>query len=56
MSSTVLVYLLAVGAGCTFGTNLLVGLGLLAASGIWAYKTTCGCKLCKGGNTGCCKN
>tara|TARA_R110000744_G_scaffold177915_1_gene296899 strand:- start:31 stop:330 length:300 start_codon:yes stop_codon:yes gene_type:complete len=49
-------YLLAVGAGCTFGVSLLWGTILLAGAVGWAYVTTCGCKLCKGGNTGCCKN
>ena len=49
-------YLLAVGAGCTFGVSLLWGTILLAGAIGWAYLTTCGCKLCKGGNTGCCKN
>jgi len=40
-------YLLAVGAGCTFGTSLLWGTILLGAAGFWAYqqKTTC----CKNG-------
>ena len=40
-------YLLAVGAGCTFGTSLLWGTVLLGAAGFWAYqqKTTC----CKNG-------
>ena len=33
-------YLLAVGAGCTFGANFWVGLGLLAAAGSWAYWAT----------------
>ena len=33
-------YLLAVGAGCTFGVNFWVGLGLLAASAGWAYWVT----------------
>ena len=33
-------YLLAVGAGCTFGVNFWVGLGLLAATAGWAYWTT----------------
>ena len=33
-------YLLAVGAGCTFGANFWVGLGLLAAAGAWAYWAT----------------
>jgi hypothetical protein len=49
-------YLLAVGAGCTFGVNLWVGLGLLTAAGIWGWKVNCGCKPCKGGNTGACCN
>ena len=49
-------YLLAVGAGCTFGVSSLWGTILLAGAIGWAYLTTCGCKLCKGGNTGCCKN
>ena len=47
-------YLLAVGAGCTFSVNLLVGLGLLAAAGVWGWKVNCNCKPCKGGNTGSC--
>jgi hypothetical protein len=33
-------YLLAVGAGCTFGANFWWGLGLLAAAGGWAYWAT----------------
>ena len=33
-------YLVAVGAGCTFGANIWVGLGLLAASAGWAYWVT----------------
>ena len=49
-------YLLAVGSGCTFGANIWWGLGLLVASSVWAYKTTCACKSCKGGNGSCCKN
>jgi len=49
-------YLLAVGAGCTFGVSLLWGTGLLVAAAGWAYWTTCDCKLCKGGNNNCCKN
>ena len=47
-------YLLAVGAGCTFGANIWWGLGLLVASSIWAYKVNCSCKPCKGGNATCC--
>ncbi len=33
-------YVVAVGAGCTFGANFWVGLGLLAASAGWAYWAT----------------
>ena len=33
-------YVLAVGAGCTFGAKFWVGLGLLAASAGWAYWAT----------------
>ena len=33
-------YLLAVGAGCTFGANFWVGLGLLVGVGAWAYWVT----------------
>ena len=43
-------YLLAVGAGCSFGANIWWGLGLLVASAGWAYWATCGCKTCKGGS------
>ena len=40
-------YLLAVGAGCTFGANIWLGLGLLVATAGWAYWAThCGTK-CK---------
>ena len=49
-------YVLAVGAGCSFGVSVLWGTIILAGALGWAYLTTCGCKLCKGGNTGCCKN
>ena len=39
-------YVLAVGAGCTFGTSLLWGTILLAGAAGWAYKTrTSTCKL-----------
>ena len=34
-------YVLAVGAGCMFDSNLWVGVGLLAAAGFWAYKQRC---------------
>ena len=33
-------YIVAVGAGCTFGANFWVGLGLLVAAGGWAYWAT----------------
>ena len=33
-------YVIAVGAGCTFGANIWWGLGLLAAAGGWAYWAT----------------
>ena len=31
-------YVVAVGAGCTFGTSFWWGLGLLAVAGVWAWK------------------
>ena len=37
-------YVLAVGAGCYFATNLYIGLALLAAAGYWAHKNSC-CKV-----------
>ena len=48
-------YLLAVGAGCTFGTSLLWGTALLAVAGYWGWKVNCPCKPCKGGEGACCK-
>jgi len=33
-------YVLALGAGCTFGANIWVGLGLLAAASGWAWWIT----------------
>ena len=33
-------YVLAVGAGCTFGANIWWGLGLLVAAGGWAFWAT----------------
>lgn len=48
-------YVLAVGAGCTFGVNGWWALGILATASLWAYKTTCACKPCKGGDGSCCK-
>ena len=36
--------------------GIWVGLGLLVAAGAWGWWSTCGCKLCKGCETGsCCK-
>ena len=46
-------YIFAIGAGGYFGTNLWIGIALLAAAGIWAYKRSC-CANCVCG-TGCCK-
>ena len=50
-------YVLALGAGCTFGVSLLWGSILLAGAALWAYKIR-GCKpsdeCCRGG--ACCKN
>jgi hypothetical protein len=48
-------YLLAVGAGCTFGANLLFGTVLLLAAGGWAYWQVCKCKACKVNSKTCCK-
>ena len=47
-------YVMAVGAGCLFGVNAIAGTSFLLGAVAWAYLTTCGCKLCKGGNGGCC--
>ena len=49
-------YLLAVGAGCTFGVSLLWGTLLLAAAAAWGWKVNCECKPCKGGKVGSCCN
>jgi len=49
-------YVLAVGAGCSFGTNLLFGLGLLVGAGIWAYSVRrCKIEGCKVTEVTCCK-
>ena len=48
-------YLLAVGAGCTFGTSLLWATALLAGAAGWAYWRVCKCRACKGGDGMCCK-
>jgi len=49
-------YVLAVGAGCGFGINLKLGLGLLGLAAIWAYWQVCKCKACKANMPGgtCC--
>ena len=49
-------YVLALGAGCTYGVNIWVGLGLTAAAGTWAYWQVCKCKACKANMPGgtCC--
>jgi len=39
-------YVLAVGAGCTFGVNNWIGLVLLGITAGWAWWTTRGCKSC----------
>ena len=46
-------YILAIGAGCSFGVNLKLGLALFLVSAGWAYWLVCGCKPCKSGT--CCK-
>jgi len=46
-------YVLAVGAGCTFGVNLILGLVILASSAVWAWKVNCNCKPCKGPSCQC---
>jgi hypothetical protein len=44
-------YVLAVGAGCTFGVSLMWGTILLAGAGVWAYNVRrckpCGSNSCK---------
>ena len=42
-------YVLAVGAGCTFGVSLLWGTILLAGAAGWAYKVRRCKPCCKGG-------
>ena len=39
-------YVLAVGAGCTFGSSLLWGTLLLLGAAGWAYWQVCCCKPC----------
>jgi len=43
-------YVLAVGAGCSFGINFKLGLGLFLIAGFWAWKVNCACRPCKGGS------
>tara|TARA_R110002073_G_scaffold330763_2_gene514845 strand:- start:113 stop:457 length:345 start_codon:yes stop_codon:yes gene_type:complete len=45
-------YVLAVGAGCTFGVNNWVALGLLAITSGWAYWN----RACKNNKFTCCGN
>ena len=49
-------YVLAIGAGCTYGANIWWGLGLTAATAAWAYWQVCKCKACKANMPGgtCC--
>ena len=49
-------YVLALGAGCTYGANIWWGLGLTVAAGAWAYRQVCKCKACKANMPGgtCC--
>ena len=46
-------YVLAVGAGCSFGMNLKLGLALFVVAGIWAYWQVCKCKACKANSATC---
>ena len=43
-------YVLAVGAGCMFGVNNWIGLGLLCVTIGWAWWNTCRTKLCETNN------
>tara|TARA_Y100000592_G_scaffold98696_1_gene172468 strand:- start:1286 stop:1588 length:303 start_codon:yes stop_codon:yes gene_type:complete len=47
-------YVTALGAGCLFGVNNWLALGLLAITVGWAWWATCKCKPCKGGEGTCC--
>jgi len=47
-------YVLAVLAGLAIKPHLLLGIGLGIVAGAWGWWSTCGCKLCKGGNETCC--
>ena len=42
-------YVLAIGAGCTFGTSFLWGSILLAGAAVWAYSVRRCKPCCKGG-------
>tara|TARA_B100000497_G_C7540029_1_gene326951 strand:+ start:214 stop:528 length:315 start_codon:yes stop_codon:yes gene_type:complete len=46
-------YVLAVGAGCLFGTNIITGTLFLLASAAWAYWQVCKCKACKVNSATC---
>tara|TARA_B100000287_G_scaffold378923_1_gene381684 strand:+ start:246 stop:569 length:324 start_codon:yes stop_codon:yes gene_type:complete len=47
-------YVLAVGAGCSFGVNFKLGLALFLVAAGWAYWQVCCCKPCKDGKDACC--
>ena len=52
-------YVIAIGAGCSYGVNIKLGLGLTIAAAAWAYWQVCKCKACKANmpcDTTCCKN
>jgi len=49
-------YILAIGAGCSFGVNLKLGLALFLCTAVWAWWSNCSCKPCKGGNCSLCGN
>ena len=47
-------YVLAVGAGCSFGVNFKLGLALFLVAAGWAYWQVCKCKACKVNSGTCC--
>ena len=46
-------YVLAVGAGCSFGISFKLGLALLVIASAWAYWQVCKCKACKVNSATC---
>jgi len=46
-------YVLAVGAGCSFGVNFKLGLAIFVLAGVWAYWQVCKCKACKANSATC---